>query len=101
MLINEKKLKDLLKAKLNNDSSAEKEIKESIYEFIYTKCIVSTIIYDYIELALENYKINKQRVDITQTEMEAIQKSFNSCFRIKGFKADGTIETRGRKRNNN
>ena len=101
MLINERKLKDLLNAKLNKDSITEKVIKDTIYEFILNNYTTRAIIYDYIELALEKYKSKKELIDITQSDMEKLQKAINTCFRVIGTKADGTIETRGRKKSNN
>lgn len=73
--------------------------KEEIRKYLSNNFTLNQIIDDYIDVTLK-CRMDNIKVEVTSEELEIINKSINQIFRVKGYKADGTPETRGRKKKN-
>lgn len=71
--------------------------KEEIRKYLSNNFKQNEIIDDYIDVVLK-CRLDNIKVEVTNEELEIIHKSINQIFRVRGFRADGIKERRGRPR---
>lgn len=98
MLIPKDLLQQLDFAVTENNPELIKTAKHNIKNYLLDNHSINSIIYDYMNTALQCK--DDVRVEVSSDEMAIIQNAITNIFRVKGYKADGTIETRGRKKKN-